>query len=59
MFVVPFSKYADLTDRAMHVQKTIIRKTFGQRILCDHRAISRLHFEGTSADSQSIYLFSK
>ena len=34
-------------------------KTFGQRILCDHRAISRLHFEGTSANSQSIYLFSK
>ena len=26
MFVVLFSKYADLTDRAMHVQKTIIRK---------------------------------
>ena len=34
-------------------------KTFGQRILCDHWAISRLHFEGTSANSQSIYLFSK
>ena len=29
------------------------------RILCDHRAISRLHFEGASANSQSIYLFSK
>ena len=52
-----FSKYADLTDRAMH--ENDYTKTFGQRILCDHRAISRLHFEGTSADSQSIYLFSK
>lgn len=41
-----FSKYADLTERAIHVQKTIIRK-LSDRESCDYRSFSRLYTKGT------------
>ena len=47
-----FSKYADLTDRAIHVQKQIIRK------LRDHRTVCRLYSERyrRNPTGESIYL---
>lgn len=42
-----FSQYADLTKRAIHVQKTIIPQVVGQRILCDYRSFRRLYSKRT------------
>ena len=41
-----FSKYADLTERAIHVQKQIIRKLAVKRGLRHHRTIRGLHLKG-------------
>lgn len=41
-----FSKYADLTERAIHVQKQIIRKLAEKRSLRHHRTIRGLHLKG-------------
>lgn len=41
-----FSKYADLTERAIHVQKQIIRKLAEKEACCHHRTIRGLHLKG-------------
>ena len=53
-----FSKYADLTDRAIHVQKQIIRKLAAERSLRDHRTVCRLYSERYRRNpaGESIYL---
>lgn len=52
-----FSKYADLTDRAIHVQKQIIRK-LAQKEARDYRTVCRLYSERYRRNpaGESIYL---
>ena len=53
-----FSKYADLTERAIHVQKQIIRKLAEKRGLRHHRTIRGLHLKGQQRYQASSGLLS-